>query len=367
MAFTHQRITSPQNHMSQTPVVSTRKDLKTMLDTHYKSRLQDILRDRAPQFAAALVQVVNRSYYLQKCKPESIIGAAITAAALDLSFDPNLGEAHLVPYGDQCTFQIGYKGLTQLAQRSAQYRRLGWMIVYEGQMEYWNPLTGELRLDVTNKQSDKIEGYAAYFQLLNGFERSEYWTQSEVMQHAGRYSQAYKKDKKDSPWFTNLDRMALKTVLMALIRPWGPKSVQMQQAMSQDNTIRKTVSGETEPVFDLEDPINGQEHPPTLPQSDAPAELAGTTSEPGKPAEQPASEQGAPPKEKVGVSTDELAKIVIDAGFTWEEFAVWAKKEGHLPEADSLPGFSDVGTQIAKRLVRARIGLVQGLNNARGQ
>ena len=160
---------------ASTTGLAVRTDIKSLLaQDKYKGRIAELLKDRAPQFGAALVQVVGRSYNLQKCQPDSVIGAAITAACLDLSLDPNLGEAHLVPYGDKCQFQLGYKGLTQLSLRSGQYKRMGWKVVHQGELQKWDELTGDLILDHTKKESDDVIGYAAYFALINGFERASY-------------------------------------------------------------------------------------------------------------------------------------------------------------------------------------------------
>lgn len=222
--------------------VSTTKTLRSVLeDPAYKKRLSELLKDRAPQFCAALVQVVGRSWQLQKCNHDSVIGAAITAAALDLSIDSNLGEAHLVPYGDQCQFQLGYRGLTQLSLRSGQFKRIGWKVVYEGELQKWDELTGELVLDETKKTSDTVVGYAAYFALINGFERGSYWSKERVDKHSERYSQAVKKKKTDSPWFTSYDTMAMKTVLKDLLSHWAPKSIVMQTALAKDQQVFKNV------------------------------------------------------------------------------------------------------------------------------
>jgi recombination protein RecT len=319
-----------------TTAITKTNDLKGLLDTRYKGRIAEILRDRAPQFAAALVQVVNRSWALQKCKPESVIGAAITAAALDLSFDPNLGEAHLVPYGEQCTFQLGYRGLIQLAQRSAQYKQIGWMVIYDGQLISWNPLSGELVIDVTAKKSDTILGYAAYFKLLNGFERSEYWTKDEVTTHAGKFSQAFRKDKKDSPWFTAFDRMALKTVMLSLIRPFGPKSIQMQSALSVDNTTRRTPVDEPEPAFDIEaEPLDEPQAPAT---SEADAPKTNTEKE--------------PPSFTPQQHLEHL--IEKDLGHTFETFRKWGESSGNVPDAMSLPDWASVPSAIAERIVKSK-------------
>jgi recombination protein RecT len=90
-------------------------------------RIEDMMGKRAPQFCSALIQVSKQSH-LADCEPMSIIGSAMTAAAMDLSIDPNLGFAHIVPYnnrdGKVAQFQMGYKGFIQLALRTGQYAQM---------------------------------------------------------------------------------------------------------------------------------------------------------------------------------------------------------------------------------------------------
>lgn len=256
--------------------------LKDVIQTDgVKNRLKEIMGARAPQFAAALVQLVSQSYQLQKCDPGSVIGAALTAAALDLSIDPNLGEAHVIPYGDRAQFQIGFIGFGQLAQRSGMYKNLGWRVIHQGELVNYDELAGELELN-GDHPDEKVIGYAAKFKLVNGFERAEYWTAERIENHAMRYSQSYryckgKKDKeKDCRWITDRDRMALKTVLKSLLKIWGPKSIQMQKALKVDEGAIIDADAETvdfvdnpselksaDPVFDSP--------PPTEPEKPKPA------------------------------------------------------------------------------------------------
>ncbi len=204
-----------------------------------KNRLREIMADRAPQFAAALVQLVNGSKQLQKCEPNSVIGCALTAAALDLSIDPNLGEAYIVPYGDKAQFQLGYIGYNQLAMRSGQYKNLGWKVVHEGELVKYDELSGELEVNSDFPDAEVI-GYAAKFKLLNGFERGSFWTKDRCFKHAERFSKAYRAGQNDaskrdySVWFTDPDRACLKTVIKGLVKIWGPKSIQMQKALKVD-------------------------------------------------------------------------------------------------------------------------------------
>ncbi|WP_368970023.1 recombinase RecT, partial [Pseudomonas neuropathica] len=80
-----------------------------------------VLGKRASTFATSVVQIVNQSAQLQKCDPVSIMNSAMVAATLDLPVNAQLGFAWVVPYGQQAQFQIGWKGLVQLAQRTGQY------------------------------------------------------------------------------------------------------------------------------------------------------------------------------------------------------------------------------------------------------
>jgi len=240
-----------------------------------KGRLKEILGDRGNQFAVALTQIVNGSWQLQKCDPASILGAALTAASLDLSCDPNLGEAHLVPYGDKCQFQIGFKGFIQLAMRTKQYKALGSAPIYEGELVSYDRLTGELVLDSSRRESDTVIGYAAKFKLVTGFERAEYWTVDEIEKHALRYSKAYKfaKGKPDKEanclWVTDRDKMALKTVEKSLLSHYGPKSIQMATALSVDGgAVVNADKGEVE-YIDTDQPQKlGHQ---TKPEFDEPA------------------------------------------------------------------------------------------------
>jgi recombination protein RecT len=226
--------------MSNNTQLIQSKSLKDVLaGDACKARFKEILGSRGPQMAAALVQLVNQSNQLQKCEPNSIIGCALMASALDLSIDPNLSEACIVPYGAKAQFQIMYGGLTQLALRSGQYRTLGWQIVHKDELETWDELTGELVVN-SDHPDEEVIGYAAKFKLLNGFEKGSYWTKARCMAHAERFSKAYRagladKSKQDySVWFTDPDRACLKTVLKMLLKTWGPKSIQMQTALRVD-------------------------------------------------------------------------------------------------------------------------------------
>lgn len=206
----------------------------------YKKRFEEVLGQRAPQFLAAITAAASMPH-LAKAEPRSVIAAAFTAASMNLSISPALGQAHIVPYsakGSQpvAQFQMGYKGYIQLALRTGQYRAINDFVVYEGELESYNPMSGELVYKPENRKSDKVIGYAFYFELLNGFQKVAYWPKAKVEDHAKRYSKSY--GSAASPWKSEFDAMALKTVIGATLRKYGILSVEMAQAVENDGASR---------------------------------------------------------------------------------------------------------------------------------
>lgn len=209
-------------------------------------KFTSILGEKAQGFIASIITIVNSSKMLQNATPDSIYTAALTAAALDLPLNQNLGFAYIVPYNNtkekkqEAQFQMGWKGYVQLAQRSGQYKNISVAVIYEGQLISENPLTGFV-FDFTQKKSDKVIGYAAAFSLINGFEKIDYMSKEKAEIHAKTYSQSYKSNNKwvvdSSRWTLDFDAMALKTVLKLLISKFGPMSIEMQKAQIADQSV----------------------------------------------------------------------------------------------------------------------------------
>lgn len=213
-----------QNALSRVPVKQLVKNAQV------KNMIANVLHDREPQFATSIVSIVNSNRSLANVDQMSVIQSAMVAATLDLPIDQNLGYVWLVPYKGKAQAQIGYKGYIQLAQRSGQYRAMNAVAVHEGELISWNPLTEEVAFDPMKKVSDTVIGYIGYFKLLNGFEKTVYWTKEQIEAHRQRFSKAGG----NSPWKSDFDAMAKKTVLKDLLTKWGPMSTQMAVAASKD-------------------------------------------------------------------------------------------------------------------------------------
>lgn len=210
-----------------------------------KKRFEEVLDKRAPQFISSIVNLYNSTADLQKVEPMSVIASCMVAASLDLPVDKNLGYAWIVPYKGVASFQLGYKGYIQLALRTAKYKYINAIPVYEGELVSWNRLSEKLVLDFEKKKSDKVVGYAGYFELINGFIKTVYWTAEDIEAHRKRFS------KSDFGWNKDYEGMALKTVIRNMLSKWGILSVEMQDAYRKD-----VESGETVPAVDGDEIID---------------------------------------------------------------------------------------------------------------
>lgn len=202
-----------------------------------KKKFRDVLGENAAGFMSSILSAVNSNPKLKQAEPMSIISAAAVAAALDLPINSSLAFAHIVPYKNVATFQMGWKGYVQLAQRTGLYRTINVSKVCEGELINENPFTGEIELSHDAKVSDKVIGYVAYFKLLNGFEKYLYMSKEECEKHGKRYCNSFKEEW--SWWQKDFDVMALKTVIKALLSKWGPLSIKMQMALQADQSLIK--------------------------------------------------------------------------------------------------------------------------------
>lgn len=154
-----------------------------------------------------------------------------------------MGFAYIIAYNQKqpdnsykkvAQFQMGYKGFIQLAQRSGQFQTIGAAPIFEGQLIESNPLLG-FRFDFTQKKSETVIGYAAYFRLINGFEKTLYMTSDELKRHGVKFSKTFAKG--FGLWKDDFDSMAIKTVIKLLLSKFAPLSIEMQRAVITDQAV----------------------------------------------------------------------------------------------------------------------------------
>lgn len=189
----------------------------------------------ANSFMSSVISVANGNPQLRKAEPMSIIGAAMVAATMQLQVIPTLGQCYIISYGNKAQFQVGYLGLLQLCQRSGQFKKILAAPVHEGEYISGDEFDEDYVFDKKQRKSDKIVGYMAKFELLNGFTKVAYWDVDRVKAHATKFSQAYRSGY-TSPWKSDFDAMAQKTVLKSILK-YAPKSIEMQNAVTFDQAV----------------------------------------------------------------------------------------------------------------------------------
>lgn len=236
-----------QNATAKTAVAKTGTSLKD-----YITKMQGEIAKALPsvitpeRFTRITLSALSTNPQLQQCTPGSFLGAMMTAAQLGLEPNTPLGQAYLIPFRNkgvlECQFQLGYKGLLDLAYRSGEISVIQAHTVYaKDEFEYELGLEPKLK-HKPHMGADKGEPIAFYalFRTKDGGFGFEVMSVEDVRAHAKKYSKAFGSG--FSPWQTNFEEMAKKTVLKKVLKYAPLKSDFVRQAAT-DETI-KTEIGE---------------------------------------------------------------------------------------------------------------------------
>lgn len=214
-----------------------------------------LLSDRMiRQFSASVLALAGQDPKIMACEPRSLFNACLTAAALDLPINKNLGFAHIIPYENkkqgitEAQFQMGARGFRQLAQRTGQYKYIHESDVREGELKKRDRLSGAITFEWVEDDATRdklpIIGYVSYFEMHNGFSNTFYMSADQLEGHALQYSSAYKWDKNpknqygsSSPWSSNRPAMSEKTVNKLNLSKYGFLSVDLQMAIERDQGV----------------------------------------------------------------------------------------------------------------------------------
>ena len=247
-----------------------------------KTQINNIVGGKnGTRFITSIVSAVQTNPALQECTNQSILSAALLGETLNLSPSPQLSYFYMVPFNDTkrgckvAQFQIGYKGLIQLAIRSGQYKKINVLSIKKGELEYFDPLNEEIKVklmvdDWNAREQAETIGYYAMFELTNGFQKSMYWSKEQMENHALTYSQGYKAKKGYTFWEKSFDRMAEKTMLKQLLSRWGIMSTELMQAIDADETVINEDG--TKNYVETEEIIDVPEAAPAPAKAEAPAE-----------------------------------------------------------------------------------------------
>ena len=152
----------------------------------------------AARFTSTLIGAVSASEALKACDPGTIIAAGLRGEGMGLIYGHGY---YIVPYNSVATYLMSYKGYIQLAMSTGYYADIDCVEVREGELEGRSRRTGKPVINLAKydtdeeRESHKVIGYYAYFELKDGTFRYEYWSMDKLLKHADRYSPAFKLDK----------------------------------------------------------------------------------------------------------------------------------------------------------------------------
>lgn len=211
------------------------------------------------RFTRMVLSALSSTPKLADCSPQSFLAAMMTAAQLGVEPNTALGQAYLLPYRNhgqmECQFQLGYKGLIDLAYRSGEVSVIQAHTVYENDVfEYELGMDPKLRHVPAKADRGEAVAYYAMFKTKDGGYGFEVMSVDDVQRHAQRYSKSYRNG--SSPWRSNFDEMAKKTVLKRALK-YAPLKSDFVRGVAQDETIKAELSDEMyavpdETVFEAE-------------------------------------------------------------------------------------------------------------------
>jgi recombination protein RecT len=248
----------------QNKVATTNNSEKKTMQQYIKS-MEGEIKKALPsvitpeRFTRMTLSAISTNPKLASCTPASFLGAMMSAAQLGLEPNTPLGQAYLIPYKnrgvDEVQFQLGYKGLIDLAYRSGEVELVQAHIVYEKD-EFVCEYGLEPKLVHKPADSDRGEAIKVYamFKTKSGGYGFDVMSMDDVRRHAEKYSQAYKSG--FSPWKTNFEEMAKKTVLKRVLK-YAPLKSDFVRAVVQDESIKNELSEDmyevkNENVFEAE-------------------------------------------------------------------------------------------------------------------
>lgn len=224
--------------------------------------MQDYIKKMEGEIAKALPSVITPERFtrmtlsalsttpkLAQCTPQSFLGAMMSAAQLGLEPNTPLGQAWLIARNNnkkgciETVFEIGYKGLIDLAYRSGMVSTIGaWEVRENDEFAYELGVAQTLRHVPAKKDRGEPIAYYAVLKMKDGGYSFCVMTLDEVKAHAMKYSESYKKGY-SSPWQTNFDEMAKKTVLKKLLK-YSPLKSDFARAVTADETVKTTISAD---------------------------------------------------------------------------------------------------------------------------
>ena len=228
----------------------TLRDYIKSMEGEIKKALPSVLTPE--RFTRMMLSAVSHTPKLPECTPKSFLAAMMSAAQLGLEPNTPLGQAYLIPFKNkgvlEVQFQVGYKGLIDLAYRSGEVDIIQAQAVHEN--DVWECEFGiepKLKHIPADTNRGEVVRYYAMFRTKTGGYGFEVMSVDDIKAHAAKYSQSF--NSSFSPWKTNFDAMAKKTVLKQCLK-YAPMKSDFVKAIASDETIKHELSEDMYSVTD---------------------------------------------------------------------------------------------------------------------
>lgn len=233
----------------------SKKAAQMQVSAQKDTSLKGLIRSMEPEIKKALPSVITPERFtrmvftalssnpkLQDCTPQSFLGSMMQAAQLGLEPNTPIGQAYLVPYKNhgklECQFQLGYKGLLDLAYRSGEIKDIQAHEVHENdEFEYELGLEPKLKHIPAMSNRGPVTMYYAVWHTKTGGYGFEVMSKDDVLEFAQKKSKSFH----NGPWQTDFDAMAKKTVLKRALK-YAPIATDFVKAVATDETVKSNIS-----------------------------------------------------------------------------------------------------------------------------
>lgn len=230
--------------------VTTEQKPKTMRD--YVNSMQGEIAKALPsvitpeRFTRMVFTALSSNPKLQECTPQSFLGAMMAAAQMGTEVNTSLGQAYILPYYNkgkmEATYILGYRGLIDLAYRSGEIKSIQAHEVYENdEFSYEYGLEPKLRHVPAKTDRGEVTHFYAVFTTKDGGYGFEVMSIEDVRAFARKYSKSF--GNASSPWTTNFNAMAKKTLLKQILK-YAPLKTEFVRGITQDETIHDTIGAD---------------------------------------------------------------------------------------------------------------------------
>jgi len=221
-------------------VNTTAGQIQAMLKKNQEALIRTLPRGfNYDRMCRSVVNAISTTPAIAKCTPASIFLSTVRAFSMGLEPNGPLGQGYLVPFGNQCQFMPGYRGLIDISRRTGEIALFKAVAVHEKDSFNVNAdKYNELHTyDPFSEDRGKIVGYYAVYVLKDGYFDFEPMRLSEIEEIRKR-----SKCSNNGPWVTDFSEMCKKTVIKRLAKR-APASIELAQAIELDH---KAQAGESQ-------------------------------------------------------------------------------------------------------------------------